>query len=60
MAAEGLPPHELFTFSPQICLPPGSESVDWQAVSDALRGFVLRVHQVNLSLPPPVEGTHPL
>lgn len=59
LAAEGLPPHELFTFSPHLSLPPGAESLDWQAVSDALRGFVLRVHQVGLALPAPIEGAHP-
>ena len=58
--APGAPPHELLTIHPRLLLPAngsaGNENVDWDAVSGALRGFLLKLHHAPAAMPPPSEG----
>lgn len=53
---EGLQPHELLCVQPQLLCAAEPNFVDWDAVSEALRSFLLQLHHVNQKLPPADEG----
>jgi hypothetical protein len=63
---EGQPPHELLALHPRLLLDashaaiatgaPGAGGADWEAVSGALRGFLLQLHHAHHALPPAAEG----
>ena len=48
---EGSQPHELLCVQPQLLCAAQPDSMDWDAVSEALRSFLLQLHHAHHKLP---------